>query len=114
MSPTRVDPAAWLMHFAGLRDEGMVWFDFLTAIDRGDHVDVIARVADPLQSISALVTTAVTNELDSLTIVYPGASWHERETQEMFGIRFRGLHDQRPLIYREFVDPPPLRKAAQA
>ncbi|MDP2013033.1 MAG: NADH-quinone oxidoreductase subunit C [Actinomycetota bacterium] len=112
MTPIRVDAATWIEHFAGLKAQGFVWFDFLSAIDRGDHVDVIACVADLSHSQSALVTTAVSVELDSLSGLFVGARWYERETQEMFGIGFIGLVDQRPLIRRSFLNPPPLRKTA--
>lgn len=112
MMPTRIDAANWTAHFAELQADGMVWFDFLTAIDRGDHVDVIACVADSSHTTSALVVAAVEGELDSLTGLFAGASWYERETQEMFGIGFAGLTDQRPLLHRFFVNPPPLRKSA--
>ena len=110
MMPTRIDCATWVEHFADLQAKGLDWFDFLSAVDRGDHVDVIARVADHACAKSALVATAVFSELDSLSGLYAGASWYERETQEMFGIRFTGLADQRPLIRRTFLEPPPLRK----
>ena len=36
--------------------------------------------------------------LDSLVGVYPGASWHEREVHEMFGVTFAGNPDLRPLL----------------
>jgi NADH:ubiquinone oxidoreductase subunit C len=108
--PTRVDSANWRQHFADLKSEGLDWFDFLSAIDRGDHVDVIARVADGSQARSALVVTAVSADLDSLTTLFAGAGWYERETREMFGIGFTGLTDQRPLLHRFFAEPPPLRK----
>lgn len=112
MMPTRVEPADWLQHFSQLKTQGLHWFDFLTAIDRGDHVDVVARVADSSLTRSAFVTTAVSTELQSLTSVFAGAGWYERETAEMFGIRFIGLIDQRPLLHRVHPDPPPLRKGS--
>ncbi|MDO9485446.1 MAG: NADH-quinone oxidoreductase subunit C [Actinomycetota bacterium] len=112
--PTRVEPAGWLQHFSQLKTQGLHWFDFLTAIDRGDHVDVVARVTDSSLTNAAFVTTAVSTELQSLTSLFEGAAWYERETAEMFGIRFVGLTDQRPLLHREFPDPPTLRKGTPA
>ena len=111
MKPLRVDSARWTQRFAQWQADGLVWFDFLTAIDRGDHVDVVAAVADPAHRQAGLAVTAVVDEVSSLTSLFPGASWYERETQEMFGIGFIGLADARPLIYRTFLQPPPLRKA---
>ena len=42
--------------------------------------------------------------------VYPGLRWFERETWDMFGIRFEGAPDHRRMfMYEEFVGHP-LRK----
>ncbi|MEY4579925.1 MAG: hypothetical protein RL701_4628, partial [Pseudomonadota bacterium] len=48
--------------------------------------------------------------LDSLTSVWLGADWTEREAYDMFGVKFRGHPDlRRILLYEEFVGYP-LRK----
>jgi NADH-quinone oxidoreductase subunit C len=49
-------------------------------------------------------------EVDSVTSLWPGADWLEREVWDMFGIRFRGHPNlKRILMYDEFVGHP-LRK----
>src|SRR3954462_12276262 len=54
--------------------------------------------------------------LDSLTTVWPGAAWHERETFEMFGVGFEGFDDGsghwlRPLLPPDGFEGTPLRKS---
>jgi NADH-quinone oxidoreductase subunit C len=50
------------------------------------------------------------SEVDSLTSLWAGADWLEREVWDMFGIRFRGHRNlKRILMYEEFVGHP-LRK----
>jgi len=53
-------------------------------------------------------------ECPSIEGIYPGASWHERETRDFFGIDFTGAANTTPLLLAEPLDPPPLVKPAGA
>ena len=49
-------------------------------------------------------------ELPSISTVYPGANWHERETHDFFGIRFLGHPNLSPFLLPEDATYHPLRK----
>lgn len=53
-------------------------------------------------------------ELPTVSGVFPGANWHERETHDFFGIRFTGHPDLSPLLLPEDADFHPLLKDFQA
>jgi NADH-quinone oxidoreductase subunit C len=128
-----VAPAEWHDAVVGARDTGHTFFDWLTAIDRtydgaAPGFDVVVRLlAIESHGIRSMrVTTRVSDgeSLASLTDVFAGAAWHERETFEMFGITFDGFRDHtgdpdsgglglRPLLLPEGFEGTPLRKSFQ-
>jgi NADH-quinone oxidoreductase subunit C len=63
--------------------------------------------------IHVVVRTRVPRDnpkLPTISTVFPGANWHERETHDFFGIEFTGHPDLSPLLLPEDATYHPLRK----
>jgi NADH-quinone oxidoreductase subunit C len=70
----------------------------LYSVSKGHRVRLKARVGDEEMEGA---------ELDSVTSIWPGMNWLERETWDMSGVRFRGHPDlRRILMYPEFEGHP--------
>jgi len=96
----------WTQQVAAARAEGFTFFDMLTAVDDGDGFTVVCCLCRGGEQ--RLLTTSVPRDdpwLDSVTPLYAGADWHERETAEMYGIAFPGHPNPGPLL---LPDPPPV------
>lgn len=119
------EPAQWVQRADELKEQGLEFFDFLTAVDQLDDeqqpgFDVVLHLYDvsPGALRETFLTTRLPDQtpLPSLTWLWPGAAWHERETYEMFGIEFSGFTDLsgrglRPLLLPDGFEGTPLRKS---
>jgi NADH-quinone oxidoreductase subunit C len=118
--PTTIDvpPEAWVAAHEILRDAvGLTFFDFLSASDElKDGFRVVTHLADfwgGSHVDHVLVRTLVPREnavLPTLSELYAGANWHERETYEMFGIAFDGHPNLTTLLLPDEFEGHPLRK----
>jgi NADH-quinone oxidoreductase subunit C len=112
-----VPPPGWPVAIRAARDDAMLAMDFLDWLSATDELADGFRVVAHLWSTSArhgvLVRTLLppgVAALASVVEVYPGASWHERETAEMFGISFTGHPNPAPLLLPPEFEGHPLRK----
>jgi NADH-quinone oxidoreductase subunit C len=121
-----VEPADWVAAVRGARDAAYTFFDWLTAVDQTDApdtpgLDVVCHLLDvstPKSLRRMMIRTRVPDgaSLPSITGVFRGAAWHERETHEMFGLDFEGFDDGtglglRPLLLPDGFEGTPLRKS---
>ncbi|WP_329275988.1 NADH-quinone oxidoreductase subunit C [Streptomyces sp. NBC_01451] len=110
-----VPPTSWTSALETARDRlSCTYFDWLSAVDEpGTGFRVAAHVVALSPVRRLLVRTTVPHEsavLPSLVNVYAGAAWHERETHEMFGVRFEGHPGLDHLLLPETFEGHPLRK----
>ncbi|MGV9227862.1 NADH-quinone oxidoreductase subunit C [Streptomyces nigra] len=110
-----VPPATWITALETARDTlGCTYFDWLSAVDEpGTGFRVAAHVAALAPVRRLLVRTTVPHEspaLPSAVGVYAGATWHERETHEMFGVEFTDHPGLDHLLLPENFEGHPLRK----
>ncbi len=105
----------WAGLAAFARDRlGFAFFDWLTGVDDPpEAISVVMHLFDPATRAHLLARTSVPRAepvLASVTGVYRGADWHERETYEMFGVVFDGHPHLRPLLLPDGFEGTPLRK----
>ena len=130
--PVAVDvpPDRWVEALTLARDGlGCTFFDWLSAVDEvggdspggqgaEDGFRLVCHLADhePGRVDHLLVRTLVPREaavVASATRVFAGASWHERETHEMFGVDFTvdgEVLALEPLLLPDEFEGHPLRK----
>ena len=109
-----VAPQAWVDTCASLAARGVSVVDWLTAIDREVGLDLVVCLVNPGTAECVLVSCRFEGEhprIASLSSMFPGADWHERETAEMFGVEFIGRESTERLLSRQ-PDRTPLRKSS--
>jgi NADH-quinone oxidoreductase subunit C len=116
-----IEPAALIAVATFLRDEPSLGFDLLSDVSAVDHAPDRPRFAvnyhlyalDHGRSLRLKVwLDGETPSIASLTDVYPGANWHEREVWDLLGIRFEGHPDLRRIFLPDDFLGHPLRKDA--
>lgn len=79
---------------------------------RQQRFDVVYHLLSPRQNLRIRLKVATDEEtpVPSLTGVYPGADWFEREAYDLYGILFSGHPDLRRLLTDYGFEGHPLRK----
>ena len=112
-----VPAAAWRAAARAARDDpelDLSYFDWLSGVDEQDGgFGVVAHLWSVRHRHGVLLRTRLPRaepRLASLVPVFAGASWHERETYEMFGVIFEEHPDLKPLLLPDGFAGHPLRK----
>ena len=90
-----VAPHDWVATHVELRDSGFATLEYITAVhNAGDEFIVVSHLSGDGERIVRTVISEA--RIDSLSEMFPIAEFHERETQQMFGIEFIGLSSEAP------------------
>ena len=118
----------WVSAVQAAASTGLRFFSFLSAIDwanevevgediAGDSVDeryeLLCRLSSTANADAVHIITSVSKDdaaIDTLTGIFAGAAWHEREAAEMFGIDFVGNTNLKKLYLPDAFEGHPLRK----
>ncbi|TPN81488.1 NADH-quinone oxidoreductase subunit C [Mesorhizobium sp. CU2] len=113
-----VEPANLIEVATFLRDDPRC--QFISIIDisgadypsRAERFDVVYHLLSPKQNVRIRLKVHAGEEtlVPSLTSVYPGADWFERETYDLYGVLFSGHPDLRRILTDYGFDGHPLRK----
>ena len=111
-----VKPASIADIMPFLHDDETCRFDYircLCGVDYPDNVTVVYHLFSTSSAAKITVKACVPKtkpSIASVTNIWAGADWHERETAEMFGLTFVGHPDPRKLLLTDDNDTFPLRK----
>jgi len=80
--------------------------------ERANRFDVVYHLLSPKQNLRIRLKVETDDQLmvPTLTTVFPGAEWYEREAYDLYGILFSGHPDLRRLLTDYGFDGHPLRK----
>ncbi len=106
---TIVEVVTWL------RDAGFIAIVDVCGVDypdRAERFEVVYHLLNPRANtrIRVKLSTDDVEPVPSITSVFPGADWFEREAYDLYGILFTGHPDLRRLLTDYGFDGHPLRK----
>ena len=93
--------------------QGGFFLEDITGLDSAEGLVAIyhlSRYSNPERVALYVVVTREDPFIPTISAVYSGALWHEREAMDFFGIHFTGHPDPKPLLLPEDMTDHPLLK----
>ncbi len=109
VTPDKVLWAAQEMDREGFALDTITGVDWLAA-GQFEVVYDYFHLQKPLRAVIRTRVPRENPEVLTISSIYPGANWHERETHDFFGITFAGHPDLTPFLLPEDATYHPLRK----
>jgi len=110
----RVEKSALFRISRHLRDvHGFDHCSLITSVDWIEHLELVYHLWSYENKSAAQIRVKVPKddpEVDSVTPLWGGANWHEREAYDMMGITFKGHPDPRRILLPQEYEYFPLRK----
>jgi NADH-quinone oxidoreductase subunit C len=111
-----VDASALLDVCRSVKDAGFNYPADITALDDGQTLRMVYRVYSIAENRYMVVSVLVPRKggrVPTVSAIWRGAEWFEREVSELFGITFDGHPDPRPLLLPPGIEGYPLLKEFQ-
>jgi NADH-quinone oxidoreductase B subunit len=111
-----VPPESYIEMVQFLKDApelGLDLFLQLSAIDWKDHFDILVHLLSSRDGHKLFLRCKVEKNapaIDTISTIYRGAEWHEREVYDLFGIQFRNHPDMRRIFLNNDFPGHPLCK----
>ena len=108
-------PAEQVVFTAAELDKEGFALDTITGVDwlAEGKMEVVYDYFHPITGLRVVVRSRIPREnaeIPTISEIFPGANWHERETHDFFGINFSGHPNLDPFLLPEDAAYHPLRK----
>ncbi len=111
-----IDKAYWVQAVQFLRDDALQSYDYLrmfSGTDYPNYIEIVIHLVSRKRNTALYVKTRTERDLavvPSLTGLFQGVNWEEREVYDLLGVHFEGHPDLRRIMMWEGWKGYPLRK----
>ncbi|MEM0133833.1 MAG: NADH-quinone oxidoreductase subunit C [Thermoplasmatales archaeon] len=92
------------------KEEGFDTLLMISGVDYKDHLEVLYHLLSSTNNSRLIVKTKTDGEVESVTSLWKGANWHERETWDLVGVKFKNHPNLKRILLAEGWVGHPLRK----